>query len=382
MNLTIERELLLENLSFIAKGLPVKTPMPILTGIKFYLTDTDLFMTSSNSDISVEVSISTDDTGLEIVTPGQTIVPGKLFIDIIRKINSKKVNLFLSDDKVLIIISDRSEFQLHVMNYLDYPKVSFVSQDNPLELDADLIKEIVRETVFATSVSEKKPILTGVNFNNIDNRMVITATDSFRLSQKVITLPEYKDFNITIPAKSLDELSKIVDNYGNKIKLYFSNNKLLVVFKNVCFQTRLLDGNYPQTSSLIPQTFPIVLKFNKDELLQAVDRVSVISPRDKTTDKELTYSVIRLSLKKDRIVEISTSNISQGKAVEQIIPTDIISNTPITIGFSARYLIDSLRSLLSQEVSINIVSEINPFIIRGDNDANLTQLILPIRMDS
>ena len=382
MNLTIERELLLENLTVISKGLPVKTPMPILTGIKFYVTDTDLFMTSSNSDISVEVTISSDDSRLEILAPGQTIVPGKLFIDIIRKINSKKVNLYLSDDKILMIKSDRSEFQLHVMNYLDYPKVSFVSQDNPLELDSELIKEIVRETVFATATSEKKPILTGVNFNNIDNRIVITATDSFRLSQKIITITEYKDFNITIPAKSLEELAKAVDNYGDKIKLYFSTNKMLVVFKNVCFQTRLLDGNYPQTSALIPTSFPIILKFNKDELLQAVDRVSVISPRDKVSDKELTYSIIKLSLKRDRIVEISTSNVSQGKAVEQIIPTDIITNNPITIGFSARYLIDSLRSLMSQEVSINIISEVKPFIIRGDNDANLTELILPVRMDS
>ena len=171
MNLTIERKLLLENLTVISKGLPVKTPIPILTGIKFYVTDTDLFMTSSNSDISVEVKVSSDDSRLEILAPSQTIIPGKLFIDIIKKINSKKVNLLLSNDKILMIRCDRSEFQLHVMNYLDYPKVSFVSQDNPLELDSDLIKEIVRETEFATATSKKKPLLTGVYFNNIDNRI-------------------------------------------------------------------------------------------------------------------------------------------------------------------------------------------------------------------
>ena len=212
MNLTIERELLLENLTVISKGLPVKTPMPILTGIKFYVTDTDLFMTSSNSDISVEVSVSSDDSRLEILASGQTIVPGKLFIDIIRKINSKKVNLYLSDDKILMIKSDRSEFQLHLMNYLDYPKVSFVSQDNPLELDSDLIKEIVRETVFSTATSEKKPILTGVNFNNIDNRIVITATDSFRLSQKIITIPEYKIMNIKNDTATLSIHASVLSN--------------------------------------------------------------------------------------------------------------------------------------------------------------------------
>ena len=379
MNLTIEREILLENLNTISRGLPVKSPMPILTGIKLYATDTDLFMTSSNTDISVEVTIN--DSSLNIIEPGQTVVPGRFFIDIIRKINSKKVNLFLSEDKILIIKADRGEYKLHIMDPLDYPKMDFVSQENGLELPADLIKSIVRETVFATAQTEKKPILTGVNFNHVNGKLIITATDSFRLSQKIITIPEYKNFNITIPAKSLDELVRSIDNYGENIKIYFSINRMLVVFKNVCFQTRLLDGNYPETSRLIPQEFPIVLKFNKDELAAAVERVSLLSPRDSAKDKEITYSIIKLSIKKDRIIEISTNNATIGDAKEELIPTSIEASNPITIGFSSRYLLDSLKSLLSTEISLNLSGEIRPFIIKGDNDANLTQLILPVRME-
>ena len=379
MNLTIEREILLENLNTISRGLPVKSPMPILTGIKLYATDTDLFMTSSNTDISVEVTIN--DSSLNIIEPGQTVVPGRFFIDIIRKINSKKVNLFLSEDKILIIKADRGEYKLHIMDPLDYPKMDFVSQENGLELPADLIKSIVRETVFATAQTEKKPILTGVNFNHNNGKLVITATDSFRLSQKIITIPEYKNFNITIPAKSLDELVRSIDNYGENIKIYFSINRMLVVFKNVCFQTRLLDGNYPETSRLIPQEFPIILKFNKDELAAAVERVSLLSPRDSAKDKEITYSIIKLSIKKDRIIEISTNNATIGDAKEELIPTSIEASNPITIGFSSRYLLDSLKSLLSTEISLNLSGEIRPFIIKGNNDANLTQLILPVRME-
>ena len=233
MNLVIDREILLENLNTISRGLPVKSPMPILTGIKLYATDTDLFMTSSNTDISVEVTIN--DSSLQIIEAGQTVVPGRFFIDIIRKINSKKVSLFLSEDKILIIKADRGEYKLHIMDPLDYPKMDFVSQENPLILSADVIKSIVRETVFATAQNEKKPILTGVNLNNTSGKLVITATDSFRLSQKIISIPEYKDFNITIPAKSLDELSKSIDNYGDNVNIYLSINKMLVTFKNICF---------------------------------------------------------------------------------------------------------------------------------------------------
>ena len=380
MNITIDREILLENLNMIQRGLPSKSPMPILTGIKLYATDTDLFMTSSNSDISVEVDIN--DTSLNISQPGQTVVPGRFFIDIIRKINSKKVNLYLSDDKILVIKADRGEYKLHIMDPVDYPKIDFVVLENPLAISSDILKDVIKATVFATSTSEKKPILTGVNFKKVENKLIVTATDSFRLSQKVISIDEnYNDFNVTIPNKSLDELLKSLDQYNEKVNLYFGSNKLLVSFKNVSFQTRLLDGNYPDTSRLIPAEFPIVLKFNKDELMDAVERVSLLSPRDKEKDREITFSIIKLSIKKDRIIEISTTNASVGDAKEELIPTSIETSTPITIGFSSRYLIESLRSFISTEISLNISGEIRPFIIRGDRDSNLTQLILPVRMD-
>ena len=379
MNLTIDREVLLENLNVISRGLPNKSPMPILTGIKLYTTESDLFLTSSNSDISVEVDIN--DSSLQIEDAGQTVVPGRVFIEIIRKINSRKVNLFLSDDKILVIKSGNSEFKLKIMDSFDYPKIDFVPLENPLTISSDILKDIIKSTSFATAQSERKPILTGVNLINSLGKLIATATDSFRLSQKIVEIPKYKDFNIVIPNKSLDELLKAIDSYDGDLSLYFSNNKLLIAYKNVCFQTRLLDGNYPDTSRLIPSDFPTVVKFNKDELLDSVERVSLLSPRDKERDKEITYSIIKLTINKDRSVEISTTNSSMGDAKEEIIPTSIDVANPITIGFSSKYLIEALRSFLSTEISLNLTGEIRPFIIRGEKDNNLTQLILPVRMD-
>ncbi len=380
MNITIDREILLENLNVISRGLPVKSPLPILTGIKLYTTDVDLFLTSSNSDISVEVRIN--DESLQIVEAGSTVVPGRYFIDIIKKINSRKISLFLSDDKSLIIKTDRGEYNLHVMSPLDYPKIDFVPLENPLVLESDLLKELIKSTVFATAQSEKKPILTGVNFRNAGGELVVTATDSFRLSQKITSISnEFKDFNITIPSKSLDELLKAIDNYSQELSLYFTQNKLLVVYKNVCFQTRLLDGNYPDTSRLIPQSFPITVKFNKDDLIEVLERVSLFSPRDKERDKEITYSIIKLTIRNDRTIEISTNNASIGGANEDIIPTEVIADNPIVIGFSSRYLIEALKSFMSTEISLNITAEVRPFVIKGDRDYNLTSLILPVRID-
>lgn len=380
MNFTIDRDVLLENLNNISRGLPQKSPMPILTGIKMEVTKDDLYMTSSNIDLSVQVIVS--DKSLVITEPGKTIIPGRFFIDIIRKVSSKVVTLTLIEDKILSIKADRAEYKLHVMDYIDYPNIDFVCLENPISIEAPVLKNIIRQTVFATSQSEKKPILTGVNLKLHENKLTAIATDSYRLSKVIVPINgDYNDFNITIPNKSLDEISKSIDTYEDCLDLYFSNNSLLFKFKNVLFQTRLLDGTYPDTSRLIPPSFPINIKFNKEELLEAVERVSLLSPRDKEKDREITYSIIKLLLKNDQSVEISTENAQIGDAKEEIIPTGINSSETIRIGFSSRYLVEALRSFTSQEVTLNFSEAIRPFVISSEAESNLCQLILPVRMD-
>lgn len=380
MNFTIDRDVLLENLNNISRGLPQKSPMPILTGIKMEVTKDDLYMTSSNIDLSVQVIVS--DKSLVITEPGKTIIPGRFFIDIIRKVSSKVVTLTLIEDKILSIKADRAEYKLHVMDYIDYPNIDFVCLENPISIEAPVLKNIIRQTVFATSQSEKKPILTGVNLKLHENKLTAIATDSYRLSKVIVPINgDYNDFNITIPNKSLDEISKSIDTYEDCLDLYFSNNSLLFKFKNVLFQTRLLDGTYPDTSRLIPPSFPINIKFNKEELLEAVERVSLLSPRDKEKDREITYSIIKLLLKNDQSVEISTENAQIGDAKEEIIPTGINSSETIRIGFSSRYLVEALRSFTSQEVTLNFSEAIRPFVISSEAEPNLCQLILPVRTD-
>ncbi len=380
MKFSIDRDILLDNLNMISHGLPIRSPMPILTGIKLELTDTDLYLTSNNVDIAVEVLIN--DKSLEIFEKGKTVIPGKFFIDIIRKVNSKKINFSLVEERVLYITADKSEYKLNVMDYIDYPNIDFVPLENPLTLNADLIQSIIKQTVFATSSSEKKPILTGVNLKLSDRVLTCTATDSFRLSRKTINLDkDFEKFNITIPAKSLDELSKSLDQSDEQVSLYFSNNRLLFKFKNALFQTRLLEGDYPDTSKLIKDDYPMVIKFNKDELLDVVERVSLLSPHERVTDKELTYSIIKLQVKENKVVELSTTNTLIGDAKEEIIPTELNSKELLKVGFSSRYLVEALKSFKSTEVTINFIEDIRPFIIKSEKEEDLVQLILPIRLD-
>lgn len=378
MKFTIDRDVLLENLNIVSRGLPSKTSMPILNGIKLEVTNSDIYITSSNMDISIEVMIS--DKSLEIDEPGKTVILGKYFIDIIRKVNSKKVTLSILDDKQLLIQVDRGEYRLHVMNYEDYPNIQFITLENPLVINVATIKSIIKETGFATSSSEKRPIFTGVNFNLSNNELVCVGTDTFRLSQKKIDV-EYNDFNITIPSKSLDELVKILDNNDNDLEMYFSNNKILFKYNKVLFQSRLLDGNFPNTSKVIPTSYNFSLKFNKDEIIDSVERVSLLSPHEREKDKEIGYSFIILKVSKDKKVQISSYNSQIGDAKEDIIATDVMNNDEkIEIGISSEYLIDSLRALDDVEIIIEILDPKRPIVVRGTNNNNLVQVILPISL--
>ena len=143
------------------------------------------------------------------------------------------------------------------------------------------------------------------------------------------------------------------------------------------FQTRLLEGKYPDTSRIVPTDFPVVIPFNKEELLAAVERVSLLSPRDKETN----YNIIKLTLRPDHVVEISSTNPEVGDALEEITPNGRVVGTSMQIAFSSRYLIEALKSFASSDITISFAGEVRPFVIHGPLDIDLLHLILPVRID-
>jgi len=376
MIFNVDRDVLLNQLLIIQKGLPSKTPLPILYAVKFEVNEDHILLTSSNTDVAIQVLI--DDHSLNIKEIGKVAIPGKYLIEIIRKVNSQKIEFALIEDRLVVIKADRSEFKLRLMDVDDYPEIDFLDLDDPVVLDSQLIKTIIKETNYATATSEKRPILTGVNFKYHDNHLYCVATDSYRLSQKNVKLRTHsKVFDIVIPNKSLDELSKILDNVNDDVELYINPNKVLFKMNKVLFQTRLLEGTYPDTLRIIPVEFPVVIPFNKEELLQAVERVSLLSPRDRDTN----YNIIKLSLREDRIVDISSTNNEVGDALEEIIPSSDVTGPIIKIAFSSKYLVDALKSFSSSEVLLQFAGEVKPFVIKGNLDQDLLHLILPVRID-
>lgn len=373
MKFSIEREILLQNLNHVSKALSTKPQMPILTGIQIDVQDDYLKLTASNSEISIQTKIDKN-KDLIIEETGSVVLPGRYLLEIVRKVDAKIIDFVSFEENMVKILADRSNFTLNVLDKSTFPYLVFEESEININLDVLNLKQIIKKTAFAASTSESRMVLTGVNFTTEKNKLEVIATDSYRLAKKFILFNnEYPTINVVISSKSLDELNKIIDDPNETVNIYFTNVKVLFKYKNILFQTRLIEGIYPNTASLIPTDFLTSLKFNKNELLAAIDRASLF------TNSEMS-NIIKLTLNSDKIVEITSTTNEIGAVLEELNPLYISNLIPFQIAFSSRYFLEAIKVFDSNEIIIHFTGEIKPFIITGEYDVNHIQLILPVRV--
>ncbi|MCK4551730.1 MAG: DNA polymerase III subunit beta [Tenericutes bacterium] len=374
MNFSINTNILLHNLLVSQKALSTKTPAPYLQGIKLEARKNEIILITSNSDIAIKILVK--DESLSVETTGEVLIPGKVFVDFIRKLDKGIVKISVIDNNVLKIHSNNTDLSLNLQNVDDYPEINFVTNELPIKIESKIMKSIIKQTTFATSNIENRPILTGVNLKVEENKLIAIATDSFRLSQKVIDIPEnFEKMNVVIPGKSLDELFKVLELDLDEILIHLNHKTILFEYGNILFQSRLLEGNFPETSRLIPIDFPIIIKFKANDLSVAIERASLLSFKDSLN------SIVKLYLKPDNIVEITSNSPEIGKVIEEIYPIEKAIGTPLKIAFSSKYFLDALKTFNSEEVYVKFTGEIRPFVIEGNDDVGLIQLILPVRTE-
>jgi DNA polymerase-3 subunit beta len=373
MKFSINRDLLLTHLNHVAKALSTKPQMPILTGIKLEVKSSFISLTASNSDITIQAKIEQSDK-LLIEEEGVGVLPGKYLLEIIRKLDANDIDFISYEENMVKILAGRSNFTLNLLDKDAFPLISFEDSQINIVLDVLNLKQVIKKTTFASSISEARMILTGVAFSTNESRMEAIATDSFRLAKKYMIFDrQYPRINVVIPSKSLDELNKIIEDISELVQIHFFSTKVLFKYKNFYFQTRLIEGIFPNTSSLIPTEFMTSLRFNKQELLSAVERASLFTSSEST-------NIIKVTLSSDKSVQITSTSNEIGAVLEEINPLECSKAVPFQIAFSSKFFMDALKAFDSAEVSIHFTGEIKPFIITGEYDVNHIQLILPVRV--
>lgn len=381
MKFSINRLELLKKIKDIQLAISNKTTIPILTGIKLELTDDHLKLTGSNSDVSIEAKLFKNDEKNDLVieeTGSIVLQPARFFADIINKLPDEKFTFEVNTQLQASISTNNSFFTINALDASSYPFLPEIDTSNSFTLPVKLLKRVIEQTVIAVSKHESRPILTGVNFSISDGKMKAIATDSHRLSQRIIPVivPESLKFEIVIPGTSLLDLSKILTDDIEEVSIALADNQILFMTEDTNFYSRLLEGNYPQTDQLIPSESTSNLTVNVQDLKGAVGRTSLLSHAGKN-------NVVKLIIE-DGKVEL-TSNSPEVGFVEEDVQFKSVSGENIEISFNPDYLRDALNTFDGGEATLKLISTLRPFVIvptEADNNTNFVQLITPIRTAS
>ena len=376
MKFEVMRDSLLEGLSDVIKAVSSKTTIPILTGLKLEITNKGLYITGSDSDITIQTFIPVEKNGervISITEPGSIVLQARVFNEIVRKLPTNDVEIEVTNQFQTHIRSGKSEFSLIGLDASEYPLLPEIEEERQFFIPSDLLKSIIKETVFAVSTSESRPVLTGVNWQVKDGELHCIATDSHRLAKRktgIKDLPE-EEYSIVIPGKSLNELNKILEETTSEVAIVMTQQQVLFKTGNVLFYSRLLEGNYPDTSRLIPNESKTTILVNSKSLLQAIDRASLLA-------REERNNVVRFSALSNGFIEVSSNSPEIGNVEEQI-QAEEIDGEELKISFSAKYMMDALKAIDGQDVRILFTGAMRPFILKSVHDDSILQLILPVR---
>lgn len=375
MKFIIQKDHLVQSVQDVMKAITSRTTIPILTGIKIVASEEGVTLTGSDSDISIESFIPKEEGDQEIVDiqqPGSIVLHAKFFSEIVKKLPTSQVEIMV-DNLQTTIRSGKSEFNLNGLDSEEYPHLPQISEQNSIKVPTDLLKNIIKQTVFAVSTSETRPVLTGVNWKIENNDLICIATDSHRLALRKakIETEEEQSFNIVIPGKSLNELNRILDDHDEPVEIFVTENQILFKTKHILFFSRLLEGNYPDTNRLIPTESKTDIVVNSKEFLQSIDRASLLA-------REGRNNVVKFSTMSDNVIEISSFTPEIGKVMEELV-SESVSGEELKISFSAKFMMDALKVLEGSEVKISFTGAMRPFVIHPTNDDSTLQLILPVR---
>jgi DNA polymerase-3 subunit beta len=305
----------------------------------------------------------------EVEGEGAVVAPGRLLVDLVRLLPESEVILeHKSDQGVLEITCGTAHYKLNTFSAEDFPKLPEAEAAQTFTADRAAFLETVSRVARAASRDESRPVLTGILVRFEGGKLVMAATDSYRLSVKETELPgaEAADLEAIVPARALTELGRIARDSGD-LQIGVQENHVVFGAGDVWLTTRRIDGQFPNYKQLLPETFEHEVKLPREEFLEVVRRTSVMAQRN---------SPIRLRFA-DGEVTVSAQTQEVGEAKETLpVP---FTGEPLEIGFNPEFLKDGLESVETDEVALQLISSLRPGLIRSEEES-FAYLIMPIRL--
>ena len=369
MKFVCYKDTIIKALNAVVKGVASKTTMPILEGILIQTNDDEIKLTTYDLEIGIEYTMKCD-----IVENGNTVVNATMFTEIIRKLPNSEINISVNENNLLTIECQGALYKLATMNPEEFPELPKIEVENSIDIEQSALKNMIRKTIFAVSNDENRPIFSGCLFEIKDNKLNVVAIDGFRLALRNLNLPvAVNDFKAVIPAKTLNEVIKILSDSFENVKIGVAKNQALFEMDNCKLVTRILDGEFLNYNSVIPSNWETRIRVNKADLQDSFERISLIS--SSSIEKEKKYPV-KVSIDIGKMT-ISCTNQTGDAKEEVFISTE---GKYLEAGFNPKYFLDCLKAIDDEEIFVEFGSNISPCLVKSVENSNYVYMILPIRL--
>ena len=348
----------------VSKAIPNKITNPILEGIKIVAEDDTLTLSATDTELSIEKKIKAN-----IKTEGEAVVPGKFITEFIKKLTNEMIELELNEKNQMIIKYDDSQSIIQCYNVLEYPSFKKLESMQYFGIAKKDLKTIINKTIFSVAVDDSRPILKGVLFDIDKNVLNAIALDGYRLAKVKKNIVSNLTMSIVIPAKSLAEISRILDDSDDMINVYVDKSTLMVDFGDTKLTTRLLEGDFVNYKQIIAANYETVCVINKEQFEDALERASLLS-------KVGQGNCVKFEIKEKNLCITSNSELGN---VKENVPVSM-TGKELLIAFNARYFIENLKANNDEFVKICFNSPANPCVIVPVEGDEFLYLILPVRM--
>ena len=363
LKLTVPRDVLAERIALVARAVSTRTAVLVLGGIRMRAEAGELELAATDMELSLRTSLEA-----EVSDEGEVVVPGRLLLDIARSLPDAEVSIeHLLGESVVAITCGSASYRIHTYSAEDFPNLPELDVAQFQSVDREALVETIARVGRSASRDESRPVLTGILVRFEPGKIVMAATDSYRLAVKETSaesaLPELEAI---IPARALQELSRL-GGASADLQLGVYDNHVVFGSEGTWLTTRRIDGQFPNYRQLLPEQFEHELQLPREELLDVVRRVSVMAQRN---------SPLRMRFAEGELT-VSAQTQDVGEARESL-PAAYAADT-MEIGFNAEFLRDGLESVDSPTVTIKLISPLRPAVLEGET-ADYTYLIMPIRL--
>jgi DNA polymerase-3 subunit beta len=363
LRMTVSKEEFAARLATVARAVSTRTTVLVLGGIQLRAEAGKLHLAATDMEVSLRASLDANVEG-----EGTVVVPGRLLLDIARSLPGDEVAVeHRPEEAVVVVTSGSANYRLHTYSAEDFPRLPDIDSVVLHTVDRDALAETVSRVGRSASRDESRPVLTGILVRFEPSKLVMAATDSYRLAVKETPIETpLPELEAIIPARALQELTRIAAG-SDEVQLGMHDNHAVFGADGVWLTTRRIDGQFPNYRQLLPEQFEHEVMLSRDEALGVVRRVSLMAQRN---------SPLRLRFADGELV-VSAVTQDVGEARESL-PAPYTAD-PLEIGFNAEFLRDGLESVTSDTVKFKLISPLRPAVLEGESD-DYVYLIMPIRL--